>query len=765
MSEQPRIRLKSRVTLTRLSPRQFAIYDPALDSHFELGPEERFILHQLTSSDPIDDLPNRFQQQFGQTISWRAVANFVEQLRQHQLLEGSPPPVESPATGGADSLAYRPGLNFFFDLLASLFGWLVHPLALAPALIIIAVGGGVFFRYYPDMLVDLRSTSSRHLFLPLFLASFLQTVLLLNLPHALFIGMAVRRLGGSVHGFGFMRWRGVLPLVRIDTGLSLWLASDRDRRRFLVAEFLFPLVMGALFCIAWRLSDRHETARIFFTFNIAPCIVGFVFLQCNIFVMHSAYWALCARLGDWRLQDRAKAETRAWLALQRSPEALTRRERFWLRLYGLGYYGGHGLIDLGVIVALGALLLAGRGDRDPTVFVFALGAMAGVTRGWNLGARFVPDRLRWLMRGGGAWYVRWPLRIAVVAAVIACGFIPYTHEIGGEFRLAPLQEHSARAQISSEVAEVRIKAGDRVSGGSVIAVLHARDQRRDVETTRHALAEAQAEYDLAQHGFRKEQVEQALQEAEMYRAQLALHEREFNRISKLHEQKQSTDAQFDSAKFNRESSTRLLAGAEEKLAMLSGGSREEEIRAAKAKAERLAAELAHYETELSLAEVVAPGDGQWTVVRVPAKLGQYVHPGDLIAVLDDDTKLRAEIFATEDAAVYIKKGQLAKLRMPGYHEGELLTAHVDSKARSAIHRDEIDVDPYRTDREFLSKARMTRQDDRYVRIYADLEHPPADLVPYMTGHARVVISDDLLWHAVARPIVRFARTEIWSWLP
>jgi hypothetical protein len=76
------------------------------------------------------------------------------------------------------------------------------------------------------------------------------------------------------------------------------------------------------------------------------------------------------------------------------------------------------------------------------------------------------------------------------------------------------------------------------------------------------------------------------------------------------------------------------------------------------------------------------------------------------------------------------------------------------------------VDPFRTDREFLFKARLASNDNRYVRIYADLDEPVPGLVPYMTGYARIVISkDDLLWKAVARPVVRFARTEVWSWLP
>jgi multidrug efflux pump subunit AcrA (membrane-fusion protein) len=746
------------------------LWDREGDLHFEIQSEERYLLHLLQDCDCLADVSRQWQEKFGLSLGNRQIKEFVEQLRAHGLVEEcvlAGECVEAVGAGASalESSDHRPLLNAFFDLLAALWGWVLHPLTLVPAGLLVAVGMNVLARHWSDIRQDLGSVFYEYPFMPLMIASFAQTIVLLNLPHALFVGMAARRIGGRVESFGVMLWRGIVPLLHVNTGVSLWLADDRQRRRFLCAEFLFPLVIGSFYLCCWSLAGDHPVARKFFAFMVFPSLLGFLLLQCNVFAFHSSYWMLCWWLRDWRLQERALSETRAWIAMRRSPEALTSRERFWLRLYGLGYYGGRVAMDCALMFGLIFYVIANRHPRDPTIFAFAGVVFIAVVQGWSLERWLMPAWLGRLMRGGGSWVLRWSLRAAVVAAIIACGFIPYTHEVGGDFRLVPAHEYSIRAQIPAEIAEIRIRAGDRVSTNSVIAVLHARDQRNNVETTKHQLAGARAKLDLALAGFRKEQVQRAIEEAEMYRARLNYWQREHGRIEKLYEQKQASAAQLDNTRYELESAQRLLAAAEEKFGMLNKGTREEEIREAQAEVDRLEALLKHYEIELNLAEIAAPDDGHLVAIRVPARPGQYVNPGDLIAVLHDVSDLRAEIFASEDAAVFVKQGQETKLRMPGFHEGELIRARIDEKSVSAIHRDEVDIDPYRSDREFLSKARMTRQDDRYVRIYADLENRPPDLLPYMTGYARIVIKNDVLWRALARPVVRFARTEIWSWLP
>ncbi len=77
----------------------------------------------------------------------------------------------------------------------------------------------------------------------------------------------------------------------------------------------------------------------------------------------------------------------------------------------------------------------------------------------------------------------------------------------------------------------------------------------------------------------------------------------------------------------------------------------------------------------------------------------------------------------------------------------------------------MDVERIRSDREIQLEDAVKRDRERYVRAIIGLEQIDDRLLPGMSGHARIVVGEELLWQAVVRPVVRFARVEVWSWLP
>ena len=175
------------------------------------------------------------------------------------------------------------------------------------------------------------------------------------------------------------------------------------------------------------LSHRHPIAESFFVLMMAPCLLSFLLLQCNIFVPHSAYWGPSAIGQDRRIHDKAVAEVKAWVLWNRSPEALTSRERFSLRIYGLCYYALRLVLDGGLIIVLWVYWVPLRFNWDTSIFGFAFSATLCVAQGWGfdhvtsafsefsgLGRLFamITDSLRWLVRGGGRWFIRWPFAAA-----------------------------------------------------------------------------------------------------------------------------------------------------------------------------------------------------------------------------------------------------------------------------------------------------------------------------------------------------------------
>src|SRR5438128_2517709 len=123
------VRLRPGLEIIRTGPRSFVLSDPRTGTVFELGAEERYLLHLLEQAESLDDILRGFEGRFGRRMARREVLEFLEQLRQLGLLAGGTDaaevpvatrPPELPAPVPAPPSPADPGarLNLFFDLLA-----------------------------------------------------------------------------------------------------------------------------------------------------------------------------------------------------------------------------------------------------------------------------------------------------------------------------------------------------------------------------------------------------------------------------------------------------------------------------------------------------------------------------------------------------------------------------------------------------------------------------------------------------------------------
>ena len=74
---------------------------------------------------------------------------------------------------------------------------------------------------------------------------------------------------------------------------------------------------------------------------------------------------------------------------------------------------------------------------------------------------------------------------------------------------------------------------------------------------------------------------------------------------------------------------------------------------------------------------------------------------------------------------------------------------------------------FRSDRERHMEEALNPadKDGFHVRVYVDLDDNDEVLRPGMTGYARIEVSSDFFWRVLGRHVLRFVRTEVWSWLP
>lgn len=365
---------------------------------------------------------------------------------------------------------------------------------------------------------------------------------------------------------------------------------------------------------------------------------------------------------------------------------------------------------------------------------------------------------------GGSAALRWTVRLLILGVLILCGFAPYNHEVGGPCRIVATAEAGVRAQLADEVVEVFVREGDTVAAGDAIARLALREERAGVERSTADLKRAKAHLKLLKNGTRSEDLALAEQKVELWELQLAFYSSELERGERLLTQSAIAQSEVDRTRQSRDAAKSGLESARLSLARANEGARPEEIEAAAAEVERIEAELRHFQELIGLGVVTSPLAGTVATKHLNARVGHAVQPGDLIALVQDTSTLGAEIAADQAAAVRVEKGMPVKLRLNGTH-GELLTGVVTGVSLRTIQPREFEHDGFRSDRETLVEEALEDSETHHVRIDVQLDPTETPLVPGMTGAARIVIEEDRLWRALARPLLRFFRVEVWSWLP
>lgn len=785
------LRLRPGIEILRTGPDKFALLDAPTNRHFLLEAHERFLLHLLGRHDSLDAVVAEYQTRFGDGLGRRQVREFVEQLTRLDLLEDGPEPPPAPAPAPIPAAPTPPAtarpapprpapeappaqappprrdpkaaLNRRFDLLAVLFGWLLHPAWIAPTLALATIAVNLIARHWDRVVEDLRSPLDRFATEQLLALSMIQTFVFMNLPRAVVVGVACRRFGGRVRSFRPALTDWLTLTFECDTGDSFAWMSGRGRWTLLTADLWFQVALGSLTTIAWFLARPGSGMAVFFLYLVPPVVCSLAF-NSIIFFKFYGYWILCYALDDPRLRERALAEVGAWLRFRTSPEALTRRERYWLRAYGLGYYGFRLAFD-GALLAFGACYLTLRYQGFGAALFLAL---ATYFYRDSLGRAImgIPGLAR-LLRAGGVWWVRWPLRAGLVYGLYLVAMIPYRFEVVGECRTIPVEQYGVRAPLNDEVEAIRVVEGQHVEPGAVVATLVGRKARTDVLTTRSELDRARAQLELLQNGRREEDIKIASEMLEIARNRLELEKSQASRAQQLYRQKTLSYADLEKALTQYDDAQEKYLSARERLSKLTDGYREEQIRAAQAEVRRLEDLLRYNEELLDLAELKTPIRGRVVLPYMPERQGQATKPGDLLTVIQDVSRLRIEVAADEAAALEVRPGMAVNVRLYGNY-GRLLTGRVATLAPTAEIASRFGNGAFRTDSEVYSEQIVNsrnRASGNHVRIVVDLDDYPPDLLPDMYGYARISVRDDVFWHALARPFVRFLRTEVWSWLP
>jgi len=220
---------------------------------------------------------------------------------------------------------------------------------------------------------------------------------------------------------------------------------------------------------------------------------------------------------------------------------------------------------------------------------------------------------------------------------------------------------SARA--AGRIESLRTEEGDAVAAGDTLALLDDADYVLQRQSAAAAAAQAQAQLDMIISGARDEDIGQARNMVREAAAGATLAAMNLSRIESLAETGSATQQQLDEATASAERAAAAQAAAEDALAKLLRGSREEEIRMAQARLDQARAALGLAERNVSECTVTSPLDGIVTTRITEA--GEIVGVGSPIVAVTDLGDAWLSIYVAENRLAGIAVGDSAWVTVDG----------------------------------------------------------------------------------------------------
>ena len=245
--------------------------------------------------------------------------------------------------------------------------------------------------------------------------------------------------------------------------------------------------------------------------------------------------------------------------------------------------------------------------------------------------------------------------VAVVSAQTAN--IPDVFEAVGTLRAAETSQLAA--QMMGNIVEIRVREGDRVQRGQVLAVIDDAQPRAALDRATAADLAAQQEISASESDF-------------------ALSEATFKRYQTLYDRKSASPQEFDEIKARYQAAQ----------------ARREMARAGQAEAK---AALQQARTALGYTHIVAPFDG--LVTEKKADVGTLASPGMPIFTVEDLRHYRLEATVNETDLRYARQGQQVAVSIDALGDRELkgkvieIVPAADPASRSFLVKVELPFDP------------------------------------------------------------------------
>jgi HlyD family secretion protein len=207
-----------------------------------------------------------------------------------------------------------------------------------------------------------------------------------------------------------------------------------------------------------------------------------------------------------------------------------------------------------------------------------------------------------------------------------------------EVRIAP--------EVGGQLAAIRVKKGDHVRTGDVVAELSALELTASVAQARAALAAAQADRDHVYAGVRAEEIASLAAGIAKAKSKLVYAQAQLTRTATLAQSNTASQQALDQAENDVAAARADVAEAEANHAAALAGPTAEQRAIADAQVQAAAAALAILERRLDKTTLRAPADGAVTVVV--AEVGENIHAGQPVLAIEETGKRWLSFNVRED---------------------------------------------------------------------------------------------------------------------
>jgi HlyD family secretion protein len=239
------------------------------------------------------------------------------------------------------------------------------------------------------------------------------------------------------------------------------------------------------------------------------------------------------------------------------------------------------------------------------------------------------------------------IAILLLAAVGAGGYVLWRSEATApivgvvrttEVRVAP--------EVGGQLATIKVRKGDRVRAGDVVAELSALELSASVEQARATLAAAVADRDHVYAGVRAEEIDVLAAGIAKAKSRLEYAQAQLARVSQLARNDIASQQSLDQAQNDVATALADVAEAEANHAAAVAGPTREQRAIADAQVKAAASALAVLERRLEKTILHAPADGVVSVIV--AEVGENVRAGQPVLAIAETGKQWLSFNARED---------------------------------------------------------------------------------------------------------------------